>query len=311
MNREQWARVTALFHEASAYPPAERARWLANHCSDPAIQSEVEAMLRAYETNPEFMEQPVAELPRDVESLLDVREVAVGQRIGPFDLVSELGRGGMGEVFAAVRADGHYDQKVALKLVRAGYATAGVVERFRAERQILAGLEHPNIARLLDGGTTEAGTPYLVMELVDGVPIDVFCRARNLSVSERLQLFLHVCAAVQLRASAAGHSPRHQASQHPRHDEWDSEAVGLRDRQGAGFGRQHGRDDAAAVHARIRQSRASAWRAGVDCYGRLRAWHGALPSAHGPFSVPHREPERMASCPLRLRARNLNDRAPR
>ena len=197
MNREQWARVTALFHEASAYPPAERARWLANHCSDPAIQSEVEAMLRAYETNPEFMEQPVAELPRDVESLLDVREVAVGQRIGPFDLVSELGRGGMGEVFAAVRADGHYDQKVALKLVRAGYATAGVVERFRAERQILAGLEHPNIARLLDGGTTEAGTPYLVMELVDGVPIDVFCRARNLSVSERLQLFLHVCAAVQ------------------------------------------------------------------------------------------------------------------
>jgi len=134
VNSEQWARVTALFHEACACPPAERERWLANHCSDPAIHGEVEAMLRAYETNPEFMEQPVAELPRDVESLLGVREIAVGQRIGAFDLVSELGRGGMGEVFAAVRADGHYDQQVALKLVRAGYATAGVVERFRAER---------------------------------------------------------------------------------------------------------------------------------------------------------------------------------
>ena len=196
MNREQWARVTALFDEACACPPAERERWLANHCSDPEIYSEVVAMLRAYETNPEFMELPVAELPRDVESLLDVREIAVGQRIGPFDLVSMLGRGGMGEVFKAVRVDGQYDQEVALKLVRAGHATAGLVERFRAERQILAGLEHPNIARLLDGGTTEAGTPYLVMELVDGVPIDVFCRARNLSISERLHLFLHVCAAV-------------------------------------------------------------------------------------------------------------------
>ncbi len=197
MNREQWARVTALFHEACARPPSERERWLANQCDDPTIRREVQAMLRAYETNPEFMEQPVAELPREVESLLGVREIAVGRRIGPYDLLSELGRGGMGEVFAAVRADGHYDQKVALKLVRAGYATAGVVERFRAERQILAGLEHPNIARLIDGGTTDAGMPYLVMELVDGVPIDAFCRARALTVNERLQLFLHVCAAVQ------------------------------------------------------------------------------------------------------------------
>ncbi len=197
MNREQWARVTALFHEACARPAAERERWLANQCDDPAIRREVEAMLRAYQTNPEFLEQPVAELPREVESLLGVREIAVGHRVGAYDLLSELGRGGMGEVFAAVRADGHYDQKVALKLVRAGYATPGIVERFRAERQILASLEHPNIARLIDGGTTDGGMPYLVMELVDGVPIDTFCRTRALPVGERLRLFLHVCAAVQ------------------------------------------------------------------------------------------------------------------
>jgi tetratricopeptide (TPR) repeat protein len=223
MNSEQWARVTALFQEACACPLAERERWLANHCGDAAVRGEVEAMLRAYDTNPEFMEQPVPEVRRDVESLLVAHALAgtgspqapaantglgadvpnarrpegVGWRIGAYDLVAELGRGGMGEVFAAVRADGHYDQKVALKLVRAGNATDVVVERFRAERQILAGLEHPNIARLVDGGTTEAGTPYLVMELVDGVPIDQFCDARSLPVTERLRLFLPVCSAVQ------------------------------------------------------------------------------------------------------------------
>ncbi|MEO8679225.1 MAG: protein kinase [Vicinamibacterales bacterium] len=222
MNSEQWARVTALFHEARVHPPTERERWLANQCGDHAIRREVLAMLHAYDTDPEFLEQSAPELRREVESLL-AHEIAgtgspqmpdadstlgadalnarqaerVGQRIGAYDLVSELGRGGMGEVFAAVRADGQYDQKVALKLIRAGYATAGVVERFRTERQILAGLDHPNIARLVDGGTSDAGAPYLVMELVEGVPIDEFCDARNLSVTERLQLFLPVCSAVQ------------------------------------------------------------------------------------------------------------------
>jgi eukaryotic-like serine/threonine-protein kinase len=197
MNSEQWARITALFQEACACPPAERERWLATRCGDDAVRGEVEAMLRAYDTNPEFMEQSVPEVGRALEPLVATRAISVGRRIGAYDLVAEIGRGGMGEVFAAVRADGHYDQKVALKLVRAGYATAGVVERFRAERQILAGLDHPNIARLVDGGTTDAGTPYLVMELVDGAPIDEFCRASSLSVTERLRLFLQVCAAVQ------------------------------------------------------------------------------------------------------------------
>ena len=198
MTTEQWARVTALFEEACACPQAERECWLASRCDDAVVRGEVEAMLRAYATNPDFMEEPGSQVRRDVESLLSAHaREGVGSRIGAYDLVAELGRGGMGEVFAAVRADGHYDQKVALKLVRAGHATDGVVERFRAERQILAGLEHPNIARLVDGGATEGGTPYLVMELVDGVPIDAFCDTRGLSIAERLRLFLHVCAAVQ------------------------------------------------------------------------------------------------------------------
>src|SRR5437773_3598159 len=103
----------------------------------------------------------------------------------------------MGEVYRAGRADGQYEKEVAIKLVRGGYDTAAVLERFRHERQILASLDHPNIARLLDGGTTDEGIPYLVMELIEGTPIDQYCNAHHLNVSERLRLFLQVCSAVQ------------------------------------------------------------------------------------------------------------------
>jgi tetratricopeptide (TPR) repeat protein len=119
------------------------------------------------------------------------------QRIGAYLLKEQVGHGGMGEVFAAVRADGQYEQRVALKLVRSGYDSQLVRERFRTERQILAGLDHPNIARLLDGGTTAEAIPYLVMELVEGIPIDSYCSARRLSIPERVRLFRLVCSAVQ------------------------------------------------------------------------------------------------------------------
>ena len=107
----------------------------------------------------------------------------LGRRIGAYHIVAELGRGGMGEVYRAIRADGQFTKDVAIKLVRTGFDTRFVVERFRNERQILAGLDHPNIARLLDGGSTDDGVPYLVMELVDGVPIDAYCDAHRLSVA--------------------------------------------------------------------------------------------------------------------------------
>jgi tRNA A-37 threonylcarbamoyl transferase component Bud32/tetratricopeptide (TPR) repeat protein len=121
----------------------------------------------------------------------------MGRRLGPYELGESIGSGGMGEVFRAARADSEYQQQVAIKLVRAGFDTAFISARLRAERQILATLEHPNIARLLDGGTTADGVPYLVMELVDGVPIDHYCEQHRLDVPARLRLFIQVCSAVQ------------------------------------------------------------------------------------------------------------------
>lgn len=121
----------------------------------------------------------------------------VGRRLGAYELTRELGRGGTGAVYLARRADGRFEQQVAVKLLKRGTDTDEVLRRFRAERRILARLEHPNIARLLDGGETEAGLPFFVMEYVDGVPLTTFARQRGLTVDERLQLFCKVCAAVQ------------------------------------------------------------------------------------------------------------------
>jgi eukaryotic-like serine/threonine-protein kinase len=120
-----------------------------------------------------------------------------GRRFGAYRLLAEIGGGGMGQVYRAVRADDEYRQEVAIKVVRAGVDAEFVAQRLRTERQILASLAHPNIARLLDGGTTEQGVPYLVMELIDGEPITRFCEARRLDVRGRLELFLDVCTAVQ------------------------------------------------------------------------------------------------------------------
>ena len=121
----------------------------------------------------------------------------MGRRLGPYELGDAIGAGGMGEVYRAARADAEYQQQVAVKLVRSGLDTAFISARLRAERQILATLEHPNIARLLDGGTTADGVPYLVMELVDGVPIDRYCEDHQLDIPTRLRLFIQVCSAVQ------------------------------------------------------------------------------------------------------------------
>src|SRR6202035_3027390 len=119
-----------------------------------------------------------------------------GARIGPYQIVEEIGHGGMGTVYRAVRADDQYRKQVAIKVVRGGLGDEFRVHRFRAERQILANLDHPNIARLLDGGATADGRPYVVMEYIEGRPIDQYCDDAKLPVSERLKLFRTVCSAV-------------------------------------------------------------------------------------------------------------------
>src|SRR5262249_54423313 len=118
------------------------------------------------------------------------------KRVGPYRLIRELGRGGMGTVYLAERADEQYQTKVAIKLVRPGMDTDFILQRFRRERQILAHLQHPHIARLLDGGATDDGLPYIVMEHIEGAKITEYCESHALSIDQRLLLFLDVCSAV-------------------------------------------------------------------------------------------------------------------
>jgi eukaryotic-like serine/threonine-protein kinase len=162
---------------------------------DPALKAEVERLLRAHRTSGPFLSSPAAELAGPLLATLPPLEA--GRRLGPWRIAREIGRGGMSRVFAAERADGQFERQVAIKLLRPGLDSALDLERFRIERQALATLDHPNIARLLDGGVTDEGQPYLVMELVDGQPIDAWCRDRALGVRERLHLFLTVADATQ------------------------------------------------------------------------------------------------------------------
>ncbi len=133
----------------------------------------------------------------DGSTFLADTDPKIGHRIGPYKIAEPIGHGGMGVVYRAFRADDQYQKQVAIKLIRTGQDSAFVVSRFRNERQILASLDHPNIARLLDGGATENGIPYLVMELVEGLSIDAYCDNHKLPTTERLRLFQQVCSAVQ------------------------------------------------------------------------------------------------------------------
>ena len=191
---ERWAQVQALFHEALESVPAERAAFLLRACAgDLALQRDVESLLAADDRAGEFIEQPaVAFVPRHD---LDF-DAVIGRRIGAYRLVREIGRGGMGAVYLAIRDDEAYCKEVALKLLERGMATHFFVSRFRQERQILARLDHPNIAHLIDGGTTDDCLPYLIMEHVEGTPLDRYCDEHRLPTSARLTLFLPVCAAV-------------------------------------------------------------------------------------------------------------------
>jgi tetratricopeptide (TPR) repeat protein len=186
---ERWGQVKAVLEGVLERPQEDRMALLAEACDgDGELRAEVESLL-AFEAESEtFIEQPLFGRFADREEGL-----TEGQRVGPYQVVREIGRGGMGAVYLAVRADEEFDHRVALKLVGQGTATE-IVRRFRAERQILAHLDHPNIAKLFDGGTTEDGRPYFVMEYVEGRPIDEACQ--GLPLRQRLAMFREVCAAV-------------------------------------------------------------------------------------------------------------------
>ena len=197
MTPESWRRVGELFHQAVAMPPGERTAWAAQACAgDEELRRELSSLLESDRRAREgfVQDQVKAGLVGFYEREGRAREP---QRAGPYRLVREIGKGGMGTVYLGQRDDQEYHIDVAVKLVTPGMDTGFVLQRFRRERQILASLDHPHIARLLDGGTIGEDVPYIVMEFVDGVRITEYCNQRGLSVEQKLHLFLDVCAAVE------------------------------------------------------------------------------------------------------------------
>lgn len=192
----RWQLAQSLFLDALEREPEARDAWLARQCrDDPDTLHEVEKLLRGHAASETRLSDAIAKAAHD--ALTEGWTASTGQRIGAYEIVSPLGHGGMGSVYLAKRVDQVYKGQVAIKIVQRGMVTPDIAARFRLERQILAQLEHPNIARLLDGGTTADGLPYLVMEYIEGQPITEYCAARNLRLEQRLGLFRQVCAAVQ------------------------------------------------------------------------------------------------------------------
>jgi serine/threonine protein kinase len=221
MTPNNWERAKELFAAALALDPSQRASFLAENCRDDTLRRQVEKLLLDYREAGSFLDDPVLnprikepsipagirqeEAPRSPQSAellttatsVDAEDPMVGRQLGDYKLVRRVGQGGMAAVFLAVRADDEYRKQVAVKLVQPGLGDRDLSNRFRNERQTLAALDHPNIVKLLDGGSTSEGLPFLVMDYVEGSPIDEYCDQHKLSVDDRLRLFGKVCDAVQ------------------------------------------------------------------------------------------------------------------
>jgi eukaryotic-like serine/threonine-protein kinase len=196
MTPERWQRVEQLFHLSLEREASQREAFLDEACAgDSDLRVQVELLLAYDRQESDFLETPASGATRD---RFDEHQPGpmTGRRIGAYQITREIGHGGMGAVYLAVRADDQYQKQVAIKLIKRGMDTEPILRRFRTERQILANLDHPNIARLLDGGTTEEGLSYFIMDYVDGLPIDRYCDTQKLTIVERLRLFRTVCSAV-------------------------------------------------------------------------------------------------------------------
>jgi tetratricopeptide (TPR) repeat protein len=188
---ERWPQISDILAQALDLPESEREAFIAEACrGEPSLRPELLAMLEELRTEDEFLENP----PTISADPFDERP---GGTFGPYRIVRTLGEGGMGVVYLAERSDGQFTRQVAIKRIGVAAPGAELLRRFRAEREILARLDHPNIARLLDAGFDSLGVPYLVMEYVDGVPVLAWCRDRQLAVADRLALFVEICGAVQ------------------------------------------------------------------------------------------------------------------
>ena len=262
MISERWKQAEALFEQALEVPTAERPQFLQG-IGDDELRREVESLLHAHEQAGAFLDEPDRFI--STESLEENGENFLpGEIIDRYRIVREIGRGGMGAVFLAERADDQYQKQVAIKLIKRGTDTDSVLRHFRNERQILAGFDHPNIARLFDGGTTESGLPYFVMEYIEGLPDRrVLQRARALRrwTVEALPRSLR---GRFLRPSSSRYSPRHQALEYFGHGGWRAQAARLRHCKNPSAGRRAAGDDDrdAADDARVRQPGAGARSAG-------------------------------------------------
>ena len=199
MTPERYSQVKSLFQLVLEQPQAQRPYFLERACgADRELYSQVRELLKSDATSESFLEQPaVTPLSKVLaDAAADMHDPMPGQ-VGPYAVQKLLGSGGMGAVYLAYRADKSFNKQVAIKVIHRGMESDRILQRFRRERQIIASLDHPNIARLLDGGATDDGRPYIVMEYVEGLPINQWCNQKRLSTTDRLRIFLQVCDAIQ------------------------------------------------------------------------------------------------------------------
>lgn len=274
-----WNRIEDLFHTALELAEAEQERWLEEQTAgEPAIRNEVKSLLAAQKKHEELSRTESAQ-----ERRWDLGERLLGEFCGPYRLERLIGQGGMAWVYEGARVAGDFSQRVAVKVLPAIFGKA-LSERFRREKQILADLSHPGIARLLDGGVNQSGLSYLVMEYVEGEPISCYVTHHQLSRRDRIWLFLKVCEAVEFahtqRVIHRDIKPANilvTSSGQPK-------APGFRNRAPARSGQRWTGDPVACPHPWIRQPRATPWRSG-------RCHHGRLPIG----CVAGRAPDRGAS----------------